>query len=175
VTAARASGTGLKAASLVLWVVLLGAVFANVEIQIEGAAGWAANLPTWRIDHSWLNLIWGGKTITGYHVWIFSFMALAFHLPLFLTGTFSWRLEARLLGAVMVFWIVEDFLWFILNPAFGWARFAPAFVPWHKHWIVGVPVDYVLSLAAGAALIGWSYGKRNKAEEPDRPRPGAFR
>lgn len=26
-------------------------IFAQVEIQIEGAAGWAKNLPTWRIDH----------------------------------------------------------------------------------------------------------------------------
>ena len=158
------SGTGVGAVALLLWVTLLGAVFANVEIQIEGGAGWAANPPTWRIDHSWMNLFCGGKTITGYHVWIFSFMALAFHLPLFVTGTFSWRLEARILGAVMVFWIVEDFLWFLFNPAFGFGKFAPEFIPWHKHWALGMPVDYILSLTLGAVLIGWSYRNTKKKE-----------
>ena len=150
---------GYKVVLLVLWVVLLGAVFANVEIQIEGGAGWAANLPTWRIENSWLNLFWGGKPITGYHVWVFSFMALTFHLALFMAGTFSWRMEARILGAVMVFWIVEDFLWFLFNPAFGMGRFLPQFIPWHKHWFLGVPVDYLLTLTGGGLLIGWSYRK----------------
>jgi hypothetical protein len=139
-------------------------MFANVEIQIEGAAGWAANLPTWRVEDSWLNVFWGGKPITGYHVWVFSFMALAFHLPLFLLGTFSWRLEARIVGAVMVFWIVEDFLWFLLNPAFGMDRFAPACIPWHKQWVLGVPVDYLLTLATGGVLIGWSYRTPRRRE-----------
>ncbi len=162
-TGARPAGTTIMATALVLWVALLGAVFANVEIQIEGAAGWAANLPTWRVEHSWLNVFWGGKPITGYHVWVFSFMALAFHLPLFVTGMCSWRLEARIVGAVMVFWIVEDFLWFLFNPAFGLGKFAPAFVPWHRHWVLGIPVDYLLTLTAGAALIAWSFrGDRKK-------------
>jgi hypothetical protein len=164
VSEARPLGVGIQAAGLLLWVTLLGAVFAAVEIQIEGGAGWAANLPTWRLENSWLNLFWGGKPITGYHVGIFSFMALVFHLPLFMVGTFSWRLEARILGAVMVFWIIEDFLWFLFNPAFGIGKFAPAFIPWHKHWLWGVPVDYLLSLAAGAVLIGGSYRNTSKKE-----------
>lgn len=155
---------GVQAALLLLWVTLLGAVFATVEIQIEGGAGWAANLPTWRLDNSWLNLFWGGKTITGYHVWVFAFMALVFHLPLFITGLFSWRHEVRIIGSVMVFWIIEDFLWFLFNPAFGFGKFAPEFIPWHKHWMLGVPVDYILSLAAGAVLIGWSYRSTLKKE-----------
>lgn len=163
-TGMRSIGVGVQAVMLLLWVVMLGAVFANVEIQIEGGAGWAANLPTWRLDNSWLNLFWGGKTITGYHVWIFSFMALTFHLPLFITGVFSWRLEARIIGAVMVFWIAEDFLWFVFNPAFGVGMFAPECVPWHKHWVLGMPLDYILTLTGGALLIGGSYWNNRKKE-----------
>jgi hypothetical protein len=157
------AGAWVKACMLLLWVAVLGAVFANVEIQIEGGAGWAANLPTWRLDNSWLNLFWGGKTITGYHVWVFSFMTLTFHLALFVAGTFTWRLEARIIGAVMVFWIVEDFLWFIFNSAFGFSKFSPEFIPWHKHWLLGMPVDYILSLTAGVGLIVWSYGKKRES------------
>ncbi len=156
-------GSWVKAGMLLLWVAVLGAVFANVEIQIEGGAGWAANLPTWRIDNSWMNLFWGGRTITGYHAWVFAFMTLTFHLALFVVGTFTWRLEARIFGAVMVFWIVEDFLWFIFNAAFGWSKFSPEFIPWHKHWLLGVPVDYIVSLSAGVGLIIWSYGKRRES------------
>ncbi len=148
---------GFQASALLLWVCLLGLMFAQVEIQIEGSSGWAANLPTWRLDGSWLNSFWGGKTITGYHVWVFSFMALVFHLPLFVSGAWSWRLEARIIGCIMVFWIVEDFLWFVLNPAFGLGLFSPANIPWHKHWMMGVPVDYVISLALGFGLLAWSY------------------
>ena len=148
---------------LMAWIAVLGFFFAQVEIQIEGDAGWAANLPTWRIEnHPLLNIFWGGKPLTGYHLWIFSFMALAFHLPAFMLGQFSVKLEARIIGSVMVFWIIEDFLWFLLNPAFGLSRFRPESVPWHKHWVLGMPVDYVVFLVLGGLLIGYSYQPKRK-------------
>ena len=125
------------------WTVLLAYFFANVEIQIEGGAGWAASLPTWRIEQHWLlDIFWGGRAMTGYHAWVFPFIALFFHLPLFFTGHWSWRAQARVIGCVMLFWIVEDFLWFALNPAYGLARFRADAIPWHKHWLGPVPVDY---------------------------------
>jgi hypothetical protein len=62
----------LLGASLVA-VLPLALLLANVEVQIEGSAGWAANLPTWRIEDGWLlDLFWGGRPMTGYHVYIFS-------------------------------------------------------------------------------------------------------
>jgi len=140
------------------WVVLLGFFFAQVEIQIEGSAGWAANLPTWRVEEHWLlDLFWGGRAMTGYHAWIFPFVALFFHLPLIFMGTWSARLECRIIGCVMLFWIVEDFLWFILNPAFGLQHFDPLHVPWHKHWIGIAPADYWMSLGIGSLLFWYSW------------------
>jgi hypothetical protein len=125
------------------WVVLLACFFANAEIQIEGSAGWAANLPTWRIDEHWLlDVFWGGRPMTGYHAWVFPFIALFFHFPLFFMGHWSWRAEFRIIGCIMLFWIAEDFLWFALNPAFGLGRFNPENVSWHKHWLGLAPVDY---------------------------------
>ena len=38
----------------VAWVLLMAIFFAEVEIQIEGGAGWATSLPTWRIEKHWL-------------------------------------------------------------------------------------------------------------------------
>ncbi|MFZ2959894.1 MAG: hypothetical protein WA705_23695 [Candidatus Ozemobacteraceae bacterium] len=149
---------------LLVWVLLLAFFFAKVEIQIEGSAGWAANLPTWRIEQHWLlDIFWGGRPITGYHAWVFSFMALVFHLGIFTVGTLTARLEARILGSLMLFWIIEDFFWFLLNPAFGIARFTPAFVPWHKHWAGPVPVDYITFTLVGVVLLIWSFRGRNPA------------
>jgi len=160
----------LRAAILMAWIVLLAWFFAQFEIQVEGAAGWAANLPTWRIEqHPLLELFWGGRPLTGYHVWIFSFMALVFHLPLFIHGRPTLKLEARLLGSLMIFWIIEDFLWFVLNPAFGLHKFTPENVPWHRHWILGVPVDYMTFLLAGAGLMWVSFRQTKKTGAPLRP------
>jgi hypothetical protein len=113
-------------------------LFANVEIQIEGSAGWASNLPTWRIEeHPLLDLFFGGRAMTGYHAWI---------LPC-------------ILAFFIIFWIVEDALWFICNPAFGWERLAPAHATWHKHWFLGLPLDYWIFAAIGTALFVWSFRK----------------
>lgn len=127
----------------VFWVVVLGLFFAETEIQIEGAAGWAANLPTWRIEKHWLlDIFWGGRAMTGYHAWVFPFIMLFFHFPLLFGGHWSWRAQSRVLGCVLLFWISEDFLWFVLNPAFGIGRFSAANIAWHKHWLLGAPTDY---------------------------------
>jgi hypothetical protein len=143
---------------LLFWVLLLDMFFAKTEIQIEGANGWAATLPTWRIEkHFLLDIFWGGRAMTGYHAWVFSFMFLTFHLPHALSGRFSWRMEARCIGALMLFWISEDFLWFVLNPAFGLARFSPHFISWHKHWLLGVPTDYLTYMLLGCLLLTWSF------------------
>jgi hypothetical protein len=145
--------------STLAFVVVLAFVFAKVEIQIEGDAGWAANLPTWRVEEHWLlTIFWGGRAMTGYHAWVMSFIVLIFHLPALITWQWSMQLEARILAALMVFWIVEDFLWFILNPAFGFKRFRPAHVPWHKHWVLGAPVDYWVFMVISCLLFGYSYG-----------------
>ena len=144
--------------ALLVFVCVLGFFFAEVEIQIEGAAGWAASLPTWRIEEHWLlDLFWGGRPMTGYHAWVFSFMALIFHLPPVLFGAWSWRIEARILGSLALFWIIEDFLWFVLNPHFGFAKFTPQFVPWHKHWFLGMPTDYLSFSVVGILMLALSY------------------
>ena len=41
--------------------------FALLEIQIEGRAGWASNLPTWRIENQWTRRFFSARPLTG--VW----------------------------------------------------------------------------------------------------------
>jgi hypothetical protein len=154
------------------WTLLLGFFFAHVEIEIEGAGGWAANLPTWRIEHHWLlDLFWGGRPMTGYHAWVFPFVALFFHFPQVFAGRWTWRVEAKIIACIMLFWVTEDFLWFVLNPAFGIARFAPATVPWHKHWLFGAPTDYWVALSLVVFLLLVAVRRRRGAHEAAAPGP----
>jgi len=127
----------------IAWTLLLAYFFANVEIQVEGAHGWASALPTWRIERHWLlDIFWGGRAMTGYHAWIFPCVALFFHFPMVFMGHWSWRAEARAIGCIMLFWLTEDFLWFALNPAYGIAHLTPQWAPWHKRWWGPLPQDY---------------------------------
>jgi hypothetical protein len=143
---------------LFIALLILAVVFAQVEVHIEGEHGWAAKLPTWRIEkHPLLDLFFGGRPITGYHVWMFLFMALVFHLPLAMVQRFDAVLEARIIGSLGVFWVLEDFLWFVINPAYGLRRFRKQHVPWHRHWWGPAPVDYFALAGVGLALILWSY------------------
>lgn len=136
---------------LFLYVSVLSYFFANVEIAIEGSAGWAANLPTWRIEKHWLlDIFWGGRAMTGYHAWVFPFIAIFFHSSYAITRRFSWFYEMLILASLIYFWLAEDFLWFVINPAFTISKFSPEFIPWHKHWIVFAPTDYWV----GSFLIG---------------------
>lgn len=145
---------------MLAFVLLLGYFFAQVEIQIEGAHGWAADLPTWRIEHHWLlDIFWGGRPMTGYHAWVFPFMAMLFHFPLVFNGRWSLRTECRIVACIMLFWTTEDFLWFVCNPAYGLARFNPAGVAWHKHWIAFAPTDYWVAVASMIALFWFSNRK----------------
>jgi hypothetical protein len=57
---------------------------------------------------------------------------------------------------VLAAWIswsaVWDFLWFLLNPAYGWRRFRPGAVWWHARWLWRLPLDYWIAAAASLAL-----------------------
>jgi hypothetical protein len=72
----------------------------------------------------------------------------------------------RIVAAVILFWVIEDALWFVLNPAFGVAKLTPAHVPWHKHWWGPLPVDYWVSGAIGLVLLFASYRGQRGAEAP---------
>ena len=155
----------LPIVALVLGVAVLALCFANVEIQIEGPDGWAAKLPvTFRVERHWLlELFWGGRPMTGYHAWVFTFMALVFHFPLLIVWRFTLKLEARILASLMIFWIVEDFLWFLLNPAYGLGRLLSRQVPWHRHWLLGLPTDYWSFTLVAAGLYWYSF-RRGRAD-----------
>src|SRR5215510_4822375 len=132
-------------------------VLAQLEIQIEGAHGWAEKLPTWRWQTPAV-LRWAGKPITGYHVFLLLFILLFMHLPMLHVG-FTLEGEAELLTLFALLAVFWDFLWFVCNPHFGLARFRPDEVWWFRTWILRLPAAYFAGLGlsllvyVGAGLV----------------------
>lgn len=110
-----------------------------------------------------MDLFWGGRPLTGYHAWVFPFITAVFHAGFLISGRWTLRLEARALAAILLFWIIEDALWFVFNPAYGWEKLTPGAVPWHKHWILGLPTDYWTFSTVAAIILGWSYTAERNA------------
>ena len=135
---------------------LIIAVFlALLEVQIEGATGWAGNLPTWRKE-VFLPILgmWGkhAKPLTGYHLYLWLF---SFSLPhiAFLFSKWSVKKELYLISFYIFFSTFEGILWFIFNPAYGLAGFRPGVIHWYKEmWILGLPGEYWIRFTFAALL-----------------------
>lgn len=138
----------------VVALVVVSVAFAQLEIEIEGNSGWASALPTWKLENRWTRALLGARPLTGYHVWAHVFVLLVLHLPYGLAlAPPSWAFELRILSFLILFWIVEDFLWFVLNPAFGIRRFTRAHATWHSHsWWGFMPREYWIFLPIGIAF-----------------------
>lgn len=138
-----------------LFILIAAFIFAKLEIEIEGPHGWAEKLPTWRVEnHTLLDWFFGGRPLTGYHTWAFALILFCFHLPFFWSpGSWSMRGELQALAAYTAFWIVEDFLWFVFNPHYGWRKFRRDSVWWHKRWLLRLPLDYWLMTGIVVALL----------------------
>lgn len=135
-----------------IFLFVLCSFLANLEIQIEGPNGWAAELPTWRVTSPSVTWVFGGKPITGYHTFLNLLLLTFFHFPL-LFVRFSVRTESKILFSYFAIAVVWDFLWFAFNPHFGMTQYGPETVWWFKNWFLGVPVDYFVGL--GVSLLVW--------------------
>lgn len=146
--------------AFVFGLIAAAAFFALLEIQVEGRAGWASNLPTWRVENRWTRLLLGSRAITGYHVYAHLFVLVALHLPFALgLAPLTWQAEARVLAFLILFWILEDFLWFVFNRDFGIARFTREHVWWHAPaWWWIMPREYWIFAPIGLALyiLSWA-------------------
>lgn len=140
-----------------IYLVFLAAVLALLEIQIESGAGWAKNLPTWRVTGTWLNRLSGRTELTGYHTFLSLFVLAFLHLPMVMFWVWNWQLESRVLGSFLLITATEDFLWFVFNPNFSLRQFFARQVPWHKFWLGPFPLFYYTNLIIGGLLIYFSY------------------
>ena len=136
--------------------VVLAFIAAKLEIQIEGKHGWAKNLPTWKVQNRLTRMIWGEQAITGYHVWFLLFNIAWSQFPFVLGVPWSIAMELKILSIMFFAILMEDFFWFVLNPAFGFRKFNAKHATWHLRWFWGVPTWYiqVLVLVLGLLVVG---------------------
>ncbi len=135
--------------------ILVSLFFALLEIQIEGKNGWARKLPTWRKKFSFTKFIPGAdKEITGYHLYMGLYRFSILHV-VFIFIEWSVGIELLLISFHLFVSRVEDFLWFVLNPAYGIKKFKKEFIPWHPTWFLGLPVQYYTSIIVWGLLF-WS-------------------
>jgi hypothetical protein len=144
--------------ALALW-------FALIEIEIEGPHGWALRLPTWFRTRGPAGRIYGAlsgrKPLTGYHLFMATLPLVILHLPFGYGADWSFEAEVMVLAVYPVFAIAWDYLWFILNPAYGLRRFRRGEVWWyHGPWIGQLPYEYYAAVAASFALaaVAWALG-----------------
>jgi hypothetical protein len=138
---------------------LASLVFALLEVQIEGEAGWARNLPTWRYENRITRALLGHRPITGYHLYMHLLVIALVHAP-FALGLLESSLagELRILAFLVLFWVVEDFLWFVVNPAWGFRHFRQDRIRWHAlHWWGMMPRDYWIFMPIGVVLYAASW------------------
>lgn len=124
---------------------LLSGIFAKLEINIEGDQGWAKGLPTWKKKM-------GSFELTGYHLFMWVFLILIFHLPFLFT---EWNMEKEYfaLSFLFAFLLTEDALWFFLHHDFKGKEDT-----WRNPKICG-SVPYFFFIAGGISLLtAWKAG-----------------
>jgi hypothetical protein len=136
----------------IIFILVSAFAIAKLEIQIEGKDGWAKNLPTWKIKNRLTKLLIGSYPFTGYHLWAGITLFVFFHLPFFIGLPWNLSNELKLISMLIVTVVLEDFLWFILNPNYGIKKFNSKFVSWHK-WIGPLPLAYAITLPLGITLF----------------------
>lgn len=100
--------------------ITLGTLWAALEVQIEGEHGWAAELPT-------------SKFFNTKYTWYHAIMNLMVVVITFQTTAWSWRLPFWIGGL----FLIEDYLWFLINPYFGIYNYKEEQVPWHTWGLCG--------------------------------------
>lgn len=155
----------MKHLKFIFFALLIAIFMALLEIEIEGGGGWAANLPTWKINiHLPIVGMWSGykgKPLTGYHLYLWLFSFFLTHVS-FMFSKWTVKKELYLMSFYIIFTTFEGLLWFILNPAFGWNSFRSGNLSWYKEqWILGLPGEYWIRFGVGAMLY-WLANENTK-------------
>lgn len=138
---------------------LVALSIALFEIELEGKFGWAEKSATWSKRMNFpkiFRLFSGARVLTGYHIFLNIFLFLFMHAPFFFGLEFNLVNELRLLVIYLVWTMFWDFLWFILNPYYGWKKFAPKAVWWfgEEPWVFNkLPLKYFVQIGISIVIV----------------------
>ena len=144
-----------------LFVFLFAVFFALIEIEVEGTEGWAKNLPTARniighltLYHVYMILL-AVLIITGFvyfqHTALCSDCTVDETPPKSIWHKTVWpalRVTFKAVFHIIAYFLIQDFLWFVLNPGYTVAKYAKTHIPWHKPWWGGIPAFNFVGIGA---------------------------
>jgi len=118
-----------------------------LEIEIEGeTGGWAKNIPT---SPSGI-----GK-FTNYHI-IMNIMIIlvVFYSTFIITNNIY-----IVIYFIIIWFVIEDFCWFVLNPYFTLDKYTKKDIWWHsnQHWIYNIPFHNIIAFALIISIIVINY------------------
>ncbi|MBU1952043.1 hypothetical protein KJ733_03980 [Patescibacteria group bacterium] len=139
----------MKDVVIVLWIIMAFIATSFWEAYIEGQHGGAEKQVGWKIKV-------GKYYLNGYHFWLW---VVAY--PLLLTLPLVINYSSRVLGLILIGYflgqVIEDFLWFVVNPQWPFRHFRPDkadWFPWMKFGKkYGLPFFYVPYLIF--AFLAW--------------------
>jgi hypothetical protein len=138
---------------LAIFLFLTASLHAKLEIEIEGKHGWAEKLPTKKFSFFVTKYLSEHNYITGFHFFNVLLIFGLFHFPIFFVPEWTINYELFVIGFTMLHFTLEDFLWFVYNPAFGLRKFKKKNIWWHKNWFLGLPVSFWFAIPVGIALL----------------------
>lgn len=135
-----------------LWVYLAMIAMSFWESAVEGRKAWDRGKLGWKI-----NL--GKYCLPAYHFFVFLVMwPLLLTLPLVIYG-WDLRLLGILISAYFSGMVIEDFMWYVVNPAIKFSesfnsKFAN-YYPWLKFGKLEIPALYLIGIAV--SIISWYF------------------
>ncbi len=133
-----------------IWTYAAFIALSFVEAYVEGRNPWDKRKVGWKLH-------FGKFTFSGYHFFLFFVMLpLLLTLPLVIYG-WDTRLAGILISIYFSALVIEDFVWFVVNPVVKFKEFFTDFTdfyPWIK--IKGkkiIPLGYVLGILI--AVLSW--------------------
>ncbi len=135
-----------------LWIYAAMIAHSFWEAYVEGRNPWDKNKLGWKLR-------FGRYSLPAYHFWLFWVMyPLLLSLPLVIYG-WNLKLFGVLLSAYASGMVIQDFMWYVVNPAVAVSEFWTSFSDYFPFIKIGgrkiVPIGYAVGVIA--ALISWYF------------------
>jgi len=134
-------------------VFIIAIIYSLIEIEIEGPEGWAKHLPTTK------NFL-GHLTLYHFYMLLFMFCVFIFifYPRMLVTANSKDKIDLKTIILYAVFYtfawfLIEDFLWFVLNPGYTFKNYDGNHIPWHKSWFLGIPTQYYFGFVVIAIVL----------------------
>ncbi len=132
-----------------IWVYLAMIAMSFWESEVEGRKAWDRGKMGWKIKI-------GRYCLPAYHFFVFWVMwPLLLTLPLIIYG-WDLKLLGILMSAYFSCLVLEDFMWFVFNPARPFAKWNPKETTWYPWIRIGkfaTPLSYAIKLILAVLIL----------------------